>query len=59
MKSLKTQLALALGTIILLTPAALIAQSNPHAGGSGTHMRPVLFHDRSPRPHVHTVSPHK
>ncbi len=58
MKSFKTQLALALGTIILLVPAASIAQGTPHAGGSGTHMRPVLFHDRSPRPHVHTVAPH-
>ena len=57
MKNVKTQLVL--GTIILLTSAALIAQSNPHAGGSGTHMRPVLFHDRSPRPHAHSVSAHK
>jgi hypothetical protein len=57
MKKFSTQLALALGTIILLTPVAAFAQ-NPHAGGSGTHMRPVLFHDRSPRPHVHTVSAH-
>ena len=59
MKSLKTQFALVLGTIMLLAPVALIAQSNPHAGGSGTHMRPVLFHDRSPRPHAHSVTAHK
>ena len=57
MTKFTTQLVLALGTIILLTPAALVAQSPSHGGGGG-HMRPVLFHDRSPRPHVHNIAPH-
>ena len=47
---------LALATLVLAGPAAALAEIHP--AGSSAHIRPVLFHDRSPRPHVHNVQPH-
>lgn len=56
---MKRSLALALASfvvvsIVLLAPVA----AHAHPAGNSAHMRPALFHDRSPRPHVHVVQPH-
>jgi hypothetical protein len=53
---MKRLLTLTLTILALSAPAALLAEAHP--AGSSAHMRPVLFHDRSPRPHVHNVLPH-
>jgi hypothetical protein len=53
---MKNFLKLAVASMILIAPAAAMAQAHP--GGVSAHMRPALFHDRSPRPHVHNIQPH-
>jgi hypothetical protein len=45
---MKLKLVLALAILAAVAPA--FAASHPHNGGA--HMRPQLFHDRSP--HVHS-----
>lgn len=49
---LKFVLALA----FLAAAAPVFAQSGPHT--SGAHLRPQLFHDRSPHIHDHGSQPH-
>ena len=52
-------------TMILKTLAALalalaptIANAQP-IRNTGPHMRPNLFHDRSPQPHLHSLNTHR
>ena len=53
---MKRFLTLTIASLILIAPLAVRAETRP--SGSSAHMRPVLFHDRSPKPHVHNVLPH-
>jgi hypothetical protein len=52
---MKRILTLAFASLILIAPAAAFGQ---HNAGTSAHMRPQLFHDRTPRAHVHTVAAH-
>jgi len=42
---------------LLLAVGPVVAQAKPISGGG--HMRPQLFHDRSPKPHVRSVNSKK
>jgi hypothetical protein len=47
---------LRLSIALLLTLLPTLALAKPH--GSSSHMRPQLFHDRTPRVHEHSSKPH-
>jgi hypothetical protein len=50
-KRLVMKLRFSIALLIALAP--VVAQAKPISGGG--HMRPQLFHDRSPKPHIRTV----
>jgi hypothetical protein len=41
---------------LLLAMIPTLALANSRTGGS--HLRPQLFHDRTPKAHVHSAKPH-
>lgn len=43
-------------TALLLTLTPVLAFATPRT--SGAHMRPQLFHDRTPKVHIHQIKPH-
>jgi hypothetical protein len=47
-------LKLSIALLLALTPTLALAK--PKSGGA--HMRPQLYHDRTPKAHVHTAKPH-
>jgi hypothetical protein len=48
------KLRLIIALLLTLTPTLALAK--PKTGSS--HMRPQLFHDRTPKAHVHSAKPH-
>jgi hypothetical protein len=47
---------LRLSIALLLTLIPTLAFAKPKTGSS--HLRPQLFHDRTPKAHVHSARPH-
>ncbi len=48
------KLRLSIALLLSLTPTLALAK--PKAASA--HLRPQLFHDRTPKAHVHTAKPH-
>jgi hypothetical protein len=51
-KIMKLRLSIAL--LLSLTPTLALAKPKT----TSAHLRPQLFHDRTPKAHVHTAKPH-
>jgi hypothetical protein len=48
------KLRLSIALLLALTPTLALAKPKT----TSSHMRPQLFHDRTPKAHVHTAKPH-
>jgi hypothetical protein len=42
---------------LMIVTSPMLALASSHSASA--HMRPQLFHDRSPKPHVHQAKPHR